>query len=81
MGRACGTEQQQGIDLKQSQFHGKKIITPHRLNLFPGEYTAKLVNPSYSDTLIIKVEVKENQTTIINQKLPGFDYAQFLVNY
>lgn len=71
----------EGIDVKQSFFDNKKIITPQRINLAPGKYTAKLVNPSYNDTLRIKVEIKKNQTTVINKKLPGFDYAQILVNY
>ena len=76
-----GLNNSEGIDLKESLFQDEKIITPQRLDLLPGEYTIKLYNPDYTDTLKIPVEVRENQTTTISKKIPGFDYAQIIRNY
>jgi serine/threonine protein kinase len=49
--------------------------TPCRLQLPPGKYTLVLSNPGLGSQSFI-VEVRGNQTTIINEKLKGFDYAR-----
>ncbi len=49
--------------------------TPCRLELPPGKYTLVLNNPGLGSQSFI-VEVREKQTTIINEKLKGFDYAR-----
>ncbi|HEY7160023.1 MAG TPA: hypothetical protein VH815_02135, partial [Acidobacteriota bacterium] len=49
--------------------------TPCRIELPPGKYTMLLKNPSLGSQSFI-VEVRGNQTTIVNQKLNGFDYAR-----
>ena len=49
--------------------------TPCRLELPPGKYTLVLKNPGLGSQSFI-VEVRNNQTTIVNEKLKGFDYAR-----
>ncbi|MCI0444473.1 protein kinase [bacterium] len=49
--------------------------TPCRLELPPGKYTLVLKNPALGSQSFI-VEVRGNQTTIVNEKLKGFDYAR-----
>lgn len=49
--------------------------TPCRLELPPGKYTLVLKNPSLGSQSFI-VEVRGSQTTIVNEKFKGFDYAK-----
>jgi hypothetical protein len=49
--------------------------TPCRLELPPGKYTLVLKNPALGSQSFI-VEVRGSQTTIVNEKFKGFDYAK-----
>jgi serine/threonine protein kinase len=49
--------------------------TPCRLELPPGKYTIVLKNPRFDAQSFI-VEVRGNETTNVNEKLKGFDYAR-----
>jgi hypothetical protein len=49
--------------------------TPCRLELPPGKYTVVLNNPALGSQSFI-VEIRGSQTTIVNEKLKGFDYAK-----
>ncbi len=50
-------------------------MTPCRLELPPGKYTILFKNPRF-ETQPLSVEVHGNETTFINEKLKGFDYAR-----
>jgi eukaryotic-like serine/threonine-protein kinase len=60
--------------------HGKTYpppttTTPCRLDLPAGKYTILLANPQFKP-VTLQVEVRSNDTTVINKKMEGFDYAR-----
>ena len=63
------------VDAKGKDVHPPTGITPCRIALPAGAYEITLSNKQYK-TLVLKLEVAENQTTTIHQKLEGFDYAK-----
>jgi serine/threonine-protein kinase len=59
---------------------GQKLAQPLRttpclLELAPGTYEITISNPQY-ETRSIRVEVQSSQTTVVNEKLKGFDHAK-----
>lgn len=51
------------------------VMTPCRVQLPPGTYTVILRNPQF-ETRTVQVEIKSQQTTVIQETLKGFDYAR-----
>jgi hypothetical protein len=62
-------------DSKGTKIPTPLSVTPCQIQLPPGKYTIVVENPRFGkETLAF--EIRGNQTTIINEKLEGFDYAR-----
>jgi serine/threonine protein kinase len=62
-------------DAKGTRIPTSLSVTPCQLELPPGKYTILVENPRFGkETLVI--EIRGNETTIINEKLKGFDHAR-----
>jgi serine/threonine-protein kinase len=62
-------------DSKGTKVPSPFSMTPCSIELPPGKYTILVENPRFGkDTLV--VEIRGNETTIVNAKLKGFDYAR-----
>jgi eukaryotic-like serine/threonine-protein kinase len=53
----------------------KVLVTPCKLELPAGKYQITLANPDFK-TMVLNIEVKDQETTIIKRKLEGFNYAR-----
>lgn len=62
-------------DQKGQDMPVSAVMTPCRVQLPPGTYTVILKNPQF-ETRTIQVEIKSQQTTLIQETLKGFDYAR-----
>ena len=50
-------------------------VTPCKIQLPAGSYNISLYNSHYSN-IVVHVDVRSNQITLVNQKMEGFDYAK-----
>ena len=56
------------------------LLTPCKFQLEKGSYRITLLNSTYKP-MIVQVEVKENETTVVNKKMEGFDYANAIDSF
>jgi len=52
-------------------------VTPCKIQLPVGTYNISLYNSHYSN-IVVHVDVRSNQITLVNQRMEGFDYAKVL---
>ncbi len=62
-------------DAKGTKVPNSFSMTPCQIELPPGKYTILIENPRFGKNTLV-VEVRGNETIIINEKLEGFDYAR-----
>ena len=53
-----------------------QTVTPCKLQLAPGKYRLTFYNSQFQNRTELEVLIRSNETTSVNQKMEGFDYAK-----